>query len=152
MTTTGGQNLLGIDSIKLLTLFRNLRLTVVCICFIESLSLFVFVLSRSFHCLYLFYRGLIIVFIYFMESVSLFLFVLSLCKKRNASGDFRYFNTFKSNFFSYTFRYRLRMFIIEKLTVHISEDSNKRQLITCEQFDWVYAEEVLAARGGHERY
>jgi hypothetical protein len=76
----------------------NLRLTVVCICFIESLSLFVFVLSRSYHCficcmgslslflfvlwrvyrfLYLFYRDLIVVCIYFIESLSLFVFILS---------------------------------------------------------------------------
>ena len=38
---------------------------------------------------------------------------------------------FKSKFFSYTFRYRLRMFIIEKLTVHTSEDKHRKsQLIT----------------------
>jgi transcriptional regulator len=38
---------------------------------------------------------------------------------------------FKSTFFSYTFRYRLRMLIIEKLTVHTSEDKLKKsQFIT----------------------
>ena len=35
---------------------------------------------------------------------------------------------FKSKFFSYTFRYRLRMFIIEKLTVHTSEDKQKKKV------------------------
>jgi hypothetical protein len=36
-----------------------------------------------------------------------------------------------SKYFSYTFRYRLRMFIIEKLTVHTSEDRLKKtQFIT----------------------
>ena len=33
---------------------------------------------------------------------------------------------YKSNFFSYTFRYRLRMFIIEKITVYTSEDKLKK--------------------------
>jgi hypothetical protein len=38
---------------------------------------------------------------------------------------------FESKYFSYTFRYRLRMFIIEKLTVHTSEDRLKKtQFIT----------------------
>jgi hypothetical protein len=39
---------------------------------------------------------------------------------------------FKSKFFSYTFRYRLRMFIIEKLTVHTSED--KKIKVSLSQF------------------
>ena len=42
----------------------------------ESLSFFVFVLSRSYPCLYLFYRDLSVVWICFIESLSLFVFVL----------------------------------------------------------------------------
>jgi hypothetical protein len=49
---------------------------VVFICFMERLSLFLFVLWRVYHCFYLFYGEFIIVFICFMESLSLFLFVL----------------------------------------------------------------------------
>ena len=47
-------------------------LSVACICFIESLSLFVFVLWRSYRCLYLFYLELINVCIYFIESLLFF--------------------------------------------------------------------------------
>jgi hypothetical protein len=52
-------------------------LSVVWICFIESLSLFVFVLCRAYRCLNLFYLELINICIYFIEILALLVFVLS---------------------------------------------------------------------------
>jgi hypothetical protein len=44
-------------------------------------------------------------------------------KKKRIMGFYVFlYMYFKSNFFSYTFRYRIRMFIIETLIVHTSED------------------------------
>ena len=41
---------------------------------------------------------------------------------------------FKSIFLSYTFRYRLRMFIIEKFTVHTTEDKLKKSQFITDQY------------------
>jgi hypothetical protein len=48
-------------------------------------------------------------------------------KKKRIMGFYVFlYMYFKSNFFSYTFRYRIRMFIIETLIVHTSEDKYKK--------------------------
>ena len=54
---------------------------------------------------------------------------------------------FKSKYFSYTFRYRLRMFIIEKLIVHTSEDKKKK--VSLSQFSTLPITCMTTTRGQH---